>query len=75
MNISQSVQLSWLRDMNGRFSGGGGGGRLGNCCTGDAEVVVVMGTFGVGAWGVASQRALASGPPSKAATASRIRPR
>lgn len=49
MNISQSVQLSWLRDMNGRFTGGGGGGRLGSCGTGDAEVVVVMGTLGAGA--------------------------
>lgn len=72
MNMNQSVQLSWLRDISGRFAAAGGGGRLGLAIASDADVVVVIGTLGGAAWGTASHAARASGPASRAATASRI---
>jgi hypothetical protein len=48
MNMSQSVQFNWLRDISGRFTGAGGGGRVGRV-SGGADVVVVIGTLGGGA--------------------------
>jgi hypothetical protein len=48
MNISHSVQFSWLRDIRGRLTGAGGGGSVGRV-SGGAEVVVVIGTLGGGA--------------------------
>jgi hypothetical protein len=46
MNMNQSVQLSWVRDMMGRLMGAGGGGKLGLAISSDAEMVVVTGTLG-----------------------------